>query len=327
MQTAQNIDSAIELLLTHFVSEKSAAICSMLVSVAISGITIYLILIGYSIARGLYPEPAKEVLWKIMRMSFIIGVSLSVGTYQTLIVDGLDSVGGAIIEAVAGVKTFAALLDDMAEPFAELGQKFWSEATTGILPHLGLLFAAAIVSVSQSLLFSIGLGLYLLAKVSLALTMAIGPCFILCAIWPGTAKYAESWLGQTLNYIFLKVLASTSVVMLTSFASQFAEHIALEVDALNVIRASCALLISCIALVIVIIFHPQLASALFGGASVSGIGRAVMHLLIHSLSKKKTPNPNSIGRRGNDTPPRGNSIGNRAPLFHSYALAQLRRQH
>jgi type IV secretion system protein VirB6 len=327
VKTAQNIDNAIDLLLLHFVAEKSAAICSMLIPVAISGITTYLILIGYSIGRGTYPDPAKEALWKIMRISFVAGISLSVGTYQTLIVGGLESIGGAIIETIAGVSTFAAVIDNMAAPYLELGQKIWSEATTGMWPHVGLLFAAAVVSCSQLVLFSIGLGYYLLAKVALALIMAIGPCFLLCAIWPSTSKYAENWLGQAMNYIFLKVLISTTVVMLTCFASQYAEHISTEIDEVNIIEAACSLMLTSIALAIVVIFHPQLASALFGGASVSGIGRALMHLLIHSLSKKKTSNPNSIQRKENDTPPRSNSIGSRAPLFQSHALAQLRRQH
>jgi len=289
MLTAQNIDQAVDILLLNFVAEKSTAICSMLVPIAISGLTTYLLFIGLNVARGEASGSAKDVCWKVLRISFVVTISLNVGTYQAVIVDGFDSIGGSVIQAISGVTTFPALLDEMAEPFASLGQKLWSDATTGIWPHLGLLFAAAVISLSQAVLFSVGLGFYLLAKISLALAMSLGPIFLLCALWPSTQKYAENWLGQALNYVFLKVFVCTVVVMLTSFASEFAEHINDSGETINVVSSACALLISCIALTITMIFLPYLASALFGGASISGIGRAAMHALLLLLRDTGAP--------------------------------------
>jgi len=324
MRIAHDIDEAVNELLLHFVTEKSAAICSALTPIAVSALTIYFILTGMTITRSTGQHTAKDLIWNVLRISFIIEISLSAGTYQFFVVDGLDAIGASLIQTVSGVTTFADLIDNMAEPFAELGQKLWSDATTGIMPHVGLLFAAAIVSVSQTILFSVGLGFYLLAKISVALVLALGPCFLLCAIWPSTAKYAENWLGQTLNYIFLKVLISTTIVMLISFSSQFAEHISGDVDTVNVIRSSCALLISCIALSIVIIFHPYLASALFGGASISGIGRAAMHTFLRMLEKLGPGQPgtnNRISNAGGTVKPQ-NSVAS-SPLYQRHALNQL----
>lgn len=333
MQTAQNTNAAVDLLLKSFVTDKSAAIITMLIPVAVSGVTIYFIMIGTSIARGMQHRPINELFGRILKVSVITGLALNVGMYQTVIVDGLESIGGAILQAISGTTNFAGLLDNMAEPFAALGEKLWSQATVGVLPRIGLLFAAAIVSLAQTALFSVGLGFYLVAKVAVALTMALGPAFLLCAIWPATEKYAENWLGQTLNYIFLKLLVSTTIVMLTSFASQFAEHLSLELDALNVVRASCALLISCIALVIVMLLHPQLATALFGGASISGAGRAAMHMLLYLLSAK-TPhspaaNPPNQVQRGRSTPnsSASNQLVNASPLYSRNSLQKFHRQY
>jgi len=326
MKPAQNIDAFIDDLLLHFVSEKSAALCSALIPIAISGLTIYLIHLGLATASGRLHAPAREVLWKIYGISLVLSLALSAGTYQLVIVDGLESIGGAVLQTISGESNFAALLDKLADPYVLLGDKFWADATTGVIPHLGLLFAAAITSLSESVLFSVGLGFYLLAKIALALTMSIGPLFLLCAAWPITQKYAESWLGQTLNYIFLKVLVSVTVVMLTAFVSRYAEHITANIDSTNIIEASCSLLLSALALVIVILFLPHLSSALFGGASVAGIGRAAMHSLLSLLNRPGRPPPrpsNSIS----GAPPRGSPSpqADHTPLYQRHLQHHIQR--
>ncbi|MYN24796.1 type IV secretion system protein [Duganella levis] len=333
METAQKLDAAVDLMLNNFVSEKSATICVVLTPIAVAAMTITFVFMGLSVARGQHSAPIKETFWRLGRTSFILMISLTAGIYQTFVVDGLNDVGATFIFAVSGETSFAALLDKMEEPFAALGDSLWSQATTGILPHVGLLFAAAIVSLADSAIFSISIGFYVLAKVSVAIVMAVGPAFLLCAAWTPTQKYAENWLGQALNFIFLKVLVTVTAVMLTSFASQFAAHMLTETDSINVIRAVGALLINCIALTIVVLFHPQLASALFGGASIAGVGRAIMHMLLWTRqrppSHKPPPTtPNRINRGGpsGPSPANGNAMSRSRPIYQNLALANLRQQ-
>ncbi|MYM73953.1 hypothetical protein GTP56_17355 [Duganella sp. FT134W] len=333
MKTAQNLDAAIDVLLGKFVSEKSAAVCAVLTPIAVAAMAITFVFIGLSIARGQHGAPIKETFLRLGRTSFILLISLSAGTYQSFVVSGLDGVGASFIYAVSGETSFAAQLDKMEEPFAALGESLWSDATTGIFPNVALIFAAAIVSLADSAIFSISIGFYVLAKVSVAIVMAVGPAFLLCAAWTPTQKYAENWLGQALNFIFLKVLVTVTAVMLTSFASQFAAHMLTETDTINIIRAVCALLINCIALTIVVLFHPQLASALFGGASIAGVGRAIMHMLLWTPQRTRSHNPpparpNRIGNASPSGPTstRSNAISTPRPIYQNLALANLRHQ-
>jgi type IV secretion system protein VirB6 len=333
MKTAQNLDAAIDGILKNFVTAKSAAICGILTPIAVAAMTIAFVFIGLSIARRQHSDPIKDTLWRLGRMSFIFFISLTAGTYQSFVVNGLNGIGETFIYAISGETSFAAQLDKMEEPFAKLGESIWSDATTGILPHAALLFAAAVVSLADSIIFSISIGFYLLAKMSVAIIMAVGPAFLLCAAWPATQKYAENWLGQALNFIFLKVLVTLTAMMLTSFASQFAAHMLAETDSINIIRAACALLINCIALTIVVLFHPQLASALFGGASVAGVGHMVMHMLLWAgqrtpSNKQPQARPNHIGNGSPSGPSStiANSIKASRPIYQNLALSNLRFQ-
>lgn len=334
MGIAEEVEQAIDLMLNTFVSSKSAALCAALAPIALTGATIYLIVMGFAIMRGEANDPLHTFVWKSFKMALIAGLALSAGDYQSNIVEGTQGIETAFIQAMSGLNSVGALVDDMAKPFSDLGQQLWNQAVTGFWPNFGLIAAAASVAIAEFFIFAIGLGFYLLAKVALALVLAVGPPYILCAMWPGTEKYTESWLGQAINYVILKVLVAVSIVMLTTFASQFAAHVAVTSDALNVIRATTSLLICCGALGIVMLNLPQLASALAGGASLSGIGRMIGRALLDTLNrpgkpKKPAPEGGSINKGRGIDGARGQSTGPapppRQPLFQRNTIERLRK--
>lgn len=290
MGIAMQVEDAIDLLLNGYILSKSSALCSALVPIALTGATIHLIVMGFAIMRGEANDPLHTFLWKSFKTALIAGIALSGGIYNSYVVDGINGIGGAIIQSLSGAATVGALLDDLAKPFNDLGQALWSEAVTG-LPKFGLMFAAALVAVAEAFLFVVGLGFYLLAKVAVALVFAIGPVFILCAMWPATQKYTESWIGQALNYTLLNVLVAASIGMLMQFASQFASELIVQGGSVNAIKSATALLLCSGALCVVMLNLPQLASALSGGASISGIGRAIGRALTGNSGSKDESKP------------------------------------
>ena len=48
--------------------------------------------------------------------------------------------------------------------------------------------------------FSLHLLYYLIAKLSLAMVIVIGPMFIGSMLFPATRQWGMNWIGQTLNY-------------------------------------------------------------------------------------------------------------------------------
>jgi type IV secretion system protein VirB6 len=336
MGIAQEIEAAIGGLLTSAVSSKSAALCAALSPIAITGATIYLIVMGFAIMRGDAGDPLHTFVWKAFRMALIAGLALSAGEYQGTIINGTVALEGALIESLSGMQSVGALIDELAKPFTDLGEQIWSQAVVGFWPNFALIAAAGAVAIAECFIFCLGLGFYLLATVALAVVLAIGPAFIVCAMWPGTEKYTESWIGQVLNYIVLKVLVATSIVMLTSFVSQYAAHISVTADAANVITATTSLLLCCGALGVVMLNLPQIAAALSGGVSISGIGRTVGRALLDMLNSPKKSKPSSPP----DTSPKGGGDirpGNgrvlttgplpppRAPLFQRNTIERLRK--
>jgi type IV secretion system protein VirB6 len=329
MGIGEEVEKALDFLLVSFVTSKSAAMCAALVPIAITGATIYLLVMGFAIMRGEANDPLHTFVWKSFRMTLIAGIALSAGEYQTTIADGTDALVGAFLESMSGFTSVGAVVDDIARPFSELGQQIWNQAVTGFWPNFALIAAAGAVAVAEFLMFAIGLGFFLLAKVALALVLAVGPAFVLCAMWPGTEKYTESWLGQVLNYVVLKVLVAVCILMLTDFASKFAAHIQVTADTVNVVKATTSLACCSGALVIVMLNLPQLAAALSGGASISGIGRTIGRALLDMMNRPKKDKSPPAGGEISQARGRGQGTGPlpppRKPLYQRNTIEQLKK--
>lgn len=332
MGIAHSVESAIDMLLATFVTGKSAALCAALVPFAITGATIHLLLMGFAIMRGETGDPVHTFAWKSFRIAFIASLALSVGTYQEIVVEGSDSFVVGLIQAMSGVESVGKLVDQISAPFFVLGEQIWSEAVVGVWPNLSLVVAAGAVGIAVTFIVVVGLGFFLLAKIAFALVMALGPAYLICAMWPATEKYTESWIGQALNYAVLKVLVGCCILMLTDFVSEFASHISAASDAVDLLHSTLALLVACGALMVVMLNLPQLASALSGGASISGIGRTIGRAFVDLINKggnksqKPDPGGGSIFPNGKAAKDQGTGPmpPNRQPLFQRNTIEHLR---
>ncbi|MDQ1922679.1 type IV secretion system protein [Massilia pseudoviolaceinigra] len=295
MGIATKLEASIDGLVKTFITDTSQNLSGVLAPLAVTGACIYLLLMGYSIMRGDAKESVQTVLWKCFRIALISGLVFGAGEYQGMVVAAVQGLQDGLIEAISGEATMGSLIDNMMMPFAILGKSLLESAITGYIPAWGYLAAFVLVSLAQAALFVIGIGYYLLAKISLALVLGVGPIFILCAMFPATQKYTENWIGQAMNYVLLNVLVAACIAMTTGFVSDYAADVTLKKDEVNTVFSAMALFIACASLAVVMLNLPQLASALAGGASISGIGREIASAAMsggkYMAGKMKAPPP------------------------------------
>ncbi|BEV13143.1 type IV secretion system protein (plasmid) [Asticcacaulis sp. DW145] len=274
---ASEIETSVDALLNTYVTAKSAAVCGILTPVALTGVTLYIVIIGYAIMRGEAHDPLHTALWKFVKMAFVATAALSAGVYQGDILNAFYGIQEGLISALSTSTTVGGVIDQFMVPYDDLSAAIGQEASTSMVPNLTLYLAMGIVVIAQVWLFAIGIGLYLMAKVALALVLALGPAFILCAMFPATQRYCENWIGQVINYVLLSVLVVAAFTMLTAFAQQFAQAVLDNFGNDSAIIKDCvALLIVSIALGVVMLNLNFIASSLAGGAAIStqGMGMA-----------------------------------------------------
>jgi type IV secretion system protein VirB6 len=332
MALAIQLEQHIDRLLNNYVTTKSAAVAAMLTEPALIAFTIYIIMMGYLIIRGEANDPLPVFVWKVSKVMLIGGLALAGGQYVAVVVQFLTGIQQSLIQALAGAPTIGALLDDMARPFEILTNDLWVKGSASRFPELSLYWAAALVTIAEAWLFVIGIGMYLLSKIALALVLAVGPLFILCAMFPATQRFTESWVATALGFIFLAIFVAASVAMCTSFASDYADHITKKQDAINVLKASVSLSIASISLGIVILNVKTLASALSGGVSLQGVGSLLFHLMSRTPNRRPSTDPqpslpnNAISQGSSGGFQRALPVGP-VPLYQRNVMENLRRSH
>ena len=215
----------------------------------------------------------------------IIGLSLAPATYMKLahiIYRMPDEIAGIF---AGGYKVDASAMDaswkllmDLLDTISKLHEKYqWYDIGVhfGIVIKIGL-----VITICGALVVGLSFAFYMVAKVSLALVLMIGPVFLGCLLFPATRQYAINWIGQCLNHI----LTCTMFVLLVKVqmaAFDKAINMALNGSAFDYVSAEILpplFLLQTIIFLVVVFNIPSIASALTGGAAVSGASRHMMSL-------------------------------------------------
>lgn len=283
----------------EFVNEGSATMIGIIGPVAVSLLTIYVLLWGVAMASGQISEPFTDGMKRIIRMCIIVGFALTVGIYQGTVADlfkeapmelasQMTMPGG---QAVDDTDSMALLLDNTLAKGFKVAEKPWdlgveknNQSMMGISGE-GLAFQglAIFLYIIVVIVVAVAAGLVFVAYMALAILLAIGPLFIMMAIFPATQRWFESWLGQVVNYgIMFLLVALACGLLFTMLDTYFSD---LAVQTLNeALMATLKAVGLTIAMVGVLLQMNSVASALAGGASIqaanvagklAGMGMAV----------------------------------------------------
>jgi len=245
----------------------------------------YVLLIIWDYYNSSLDVLAVDFLKKCCGWMLIIGLSLAPATYMKLahIIYGMpDEIAGIF---AGGYKVDASAMDaswkllmDLLDKISELhDQHQWYE----IAVHFGLVIKIGLViTICGALVVGLSFAFYMVAKISLALVLMIGPVFLGCLLFPATRQYAINWIGQCLNHI----LTCTMFVLLVKIqmaAFDKAINMAMSGGIADYAAAEVLpplFLLQTIIFLVVVFNIPSIASALTGGAAVSGASRHMMSL-------------------------------------------------
>lgn len=269
--------SKLDASLSSYVSDVATRVIGAITPVATTLLTIYVVLWGWSMMRGVITEPITDGISRIVRLSVIVGIALNLGRYNSYIADFLfnspDALASYVVGGYSGTTGNAQYLDGLMSQMFDFGETYRQTgvANSLLFPDLGMLvMACAIWAVG---VISTGYGAFLLAlsKMSLSILLAIGPIFVLLLIFDGTKRFFDSWLGQALNSVFLTVLTAAAIkLILTILKSYLTDASGLAGDP-KLDQAIPAIVFGLIG-ALVLVQLPAMASALGGGVAVGTLG-------------------------------------------------------
>lgn len=229
----QSLGKEIEGAIKTYVDPGAASLISALRITAVSGIGLYFTCMGYMIMTGAVQESFYEFLKQCTKVIIIAAFALNADIYANWVVEafrGLESgLSAAMSTTGSQDDTTYKLLDDSLKRCFELAGTLMEKAGASgwsVGKALGLVIAAIIVACCSIIITVLGGATIIAAKFSLAVMFAIGPLFIMCLMWPVTAKFFDSWFSQVVNYIITIVI----MIIVMAFAIGVFEKFAVIKD-------------------------------------------------------------------------------------------------
>lgn len=262
--------------LSTYVNDTAANIIGAITPVATTLLTIYVILWGWSMMRGVISEPITDGVGRIVRLSIICGLALQIGYYSGFISDFLWNSSDAMASYIGGGSgtSNASFLDTLMSKMYDFGDAYYQKAqansTMGI-PDLGMLFTAIAIWAAGVLATGYGAFLLALSKMGLAIALGIGPMFVLLIMFEPTKRFFDAWLGQALNYVFLVMLTAAAIKLILAILQTYLTDASGVVADPSLDQALPAIVFSIIG-ALVMVQMPSMASALGGGVAIGTLG-------------------------------------------------------
>lgn len=179
-----------------------------------AALVLYIVLYGLAILRGAIAEPVIDFAIRGIKLAFIIAIATTPAYGDYVTTPLFEVLPQTLARAVSGddTATVGGAFDELINYAGYLGEKVLQE---GSILDIAPWVVGAVVIVVGALAAALGFGVVMIAKIALALLIAIGPIFVACALFEAPRRYFFGWLSQALNHLvlFALVLALTRLVL------------------------------------------------------------------------------------------------------------------
>ena len=256
--------------LTDYVSVNVAATAAAIEPAAVSLAVIYVMAWGFLHLRGAVEEPVLTGAVRILRLVVVFGVGLRLWLYNAAIVDTFFEAPVQLAARLAGAADPVATVDALWDRGGTVAAFLWEKG--GVFNgDVGYYLAAVIVYVLMGAVCVYTLFLMALARVALAVLLAIGPLFIVLLLFDGTKRFFEAWVAQLANYALVGVLAVLVATLLMTVLEAYAVQTAARGAAVLTVDALDMLLVAGLVLLILRQVMP-IAARLSGGVALASQG-------------------------------------------------------
>ena len=264
--------------LNSYVSDTASNVIGAISPVATTLVTIYVMLWGWSMMRGVISEPITDGVGRIIRLSVIVGIALQIGLYNSFLADWLWDAPDALASYVGGNDgtNNAQYLDSLMSKMYDFGDAYYQKSMANKnafgIPDLGLLIMAWALWAAAVVATGYGAFLLALAKMGLAVALGVGPIFILLTIFEPTKRFFDAWIGQVLNYVFLVMLSAATIKLIMTILEKYLSDASGSVLADPSLNQALPAIVFSIIGALALVQMPAMASALGGGVALGTLG-------------------------------------------------------
>ena len=261
--------------------QKSNNMISGIAPVFQIGFGIYILLIAFDYYKRGFDENVVDLGKRMIGWLLIIAFAFNSSQYQKLA--NIMWMLPENLSGLLGTSTYtASALDTQSNNILMMMENIFAYASSldmlQVSDKLMLYIGGTVAVILAYLFFLITFAYYLIAKLSLAMVIVIGPMFIGSMLFPATRQWGMNWIGQILNYsvtvVFYVILGA---LQNDFFKNQLERAVVGEIGSVaQVVGLIPLFFLSTTIFILVAWSIPSISSALTGGASVNGFSRTVM---------------------------------------------------
>ena len=256
--------------LATYISVHLAMTAAAIEPAAVTIAVIYVMVWGYLQLRGQVEQPLLEGAVRMLTLVAVFGIGLNLWLYHDLIVDTFFTAPAQLAAQLVGASDPVTIIDTIWDRGGVAAGSLWDKG--GLLAgDVGFYFAAIAIYLLVGAVCVYTMFLISLSRVALAVLLALGPLFIVLALFVGTRRYFDAWLQELANYALVTVLTVLLAALMLDLVEAYATQTAargsaiLTVDALN-------LLLVCGLVALVLRQVLPIAARLAGGGALSTFG-------------------------------------------------------
>ena len=248
--------------LDGFLNTSATSVIAELAAPMRAALSLYVLLYGIAILRGAISEPITDFAVRSLKLAFIYKLSTTVAYSSWVTTPLFHTLPETLTRAISGAASpdAGAAFDQFFAHAAYLGEKIAQGA--GAWNYQAMLLSAAVIFVG-ALAAALGFGVTLIAKIALALLVALGPIFIGCALFDASRRFFLGWLSQAVNYLVLMALIVTVFQLVLSLVAQEWG----QIDGADPIAGGVVFIALCVLAAIFFLQVPSIAAGVAGGAS------------------------------------------------------------
>ena len=261
--------------------QKSNNMISGIAPVFQIGFGIYILLVAFDYYKRGFDENVVDLGKRMIGWLLIIAFAFNSSQYQKLA--NIMWMLPENLSGLLGTSTYtASALDTQSNNILKMMENIFAYAASldmlQVSDKLMLYIGGTVAVILAYLFFLITFAYYLIAKLSLAMVIVIGPMFIGSMLFPATRQWGMNWIGQILNYsvtvVFYVILGA---LQNDFFKNQLERAVVGEIGSVaQVVGLIPLFFLSTTIFILVAWSIPSISSALTGGASVNGFSRTVM---------------------------------------------------
>ncbi len=254
--------STIDGKLDTFLNTDASNVIAQVASPMQAGLVLYVMLYGFAILRGAISEPIIDFAIRSLKLALIYMLATTVAYSSWVTTPLFQTFPNALTQALGGGSSTdpGTAFDQFFARAAYLGEKI---SQTANISNPAPWLEAGAVDVIGGFAAALGFGVVIVAKVALALIIALGPIFVACSLFDASRRFFFGWLSQAVNYLVLMALI---IVVFQLILSVVGDQWS-QIDGQDPMAGGLLFIGLCILGAIFFLQTPAIAAGIAGGAS------------------------------------------------------------